>query len=127
MTAASFITGLLTSSAAAGCIFLAIGKLMQRYPPRWPNYFYGYRTMSSLKSKQTFDAANGYSAALMARYGIFLIPFGFVTAMFFNERYWWAFLAVGMGAVLACVAALIVKTERHLSHRFDKTGKQKVQ
>ena len=121
-----FITGLLTSSALAGCIFLPAGKIMQRYPPRWPNYFYGYRTMSSLKTKETFDAANRYSAALMVRYGTALILFGLLTALFFSELYWWVFLSAGMVAVLACVIALIVKTEKYLSAHFDKNGKQKL-
>ena len=52
-----FIEGPLTSSLAAGLIFWLAGWVMKSYPPKWPNYFYGYRTMSSLKSKETFDAA----------------------------------------------------------------------
>jgi uncharacterized membrane protein len=126
MTTEVFITGLLTSSTLGGCIFLLGGKIMQWYPPRWPNYFYGYRTMSSLKTKETFDTANRYSAALMVKYGTTLIVFGLLTALFFSELYWWAFLSAGMVAMLACVVALIVKTEKYLSAHFDKNGKQKI-
>jgi len=126
MSATIFIMGLLTSSATAGCIFLLSGKIMQRRPPRWPNYFYGYRTMASLKTKETFDAANRYSSALMVKYGTALLLFGFLTAFFFNERYWWLFLGAGMAAMLACVIAMIVKTEKYLSAHFDKNGKAKL-
>jgi uncharacterized membrane protein len=124
MSAASFISGLLTSSATGGAIFLLSGKIMQRYPPRWPNYFYGYRTMAALQTKESFDAANVFSAALLVKYGSGLIVYGILLALFFNEHYWWLFLSAGMLAVIGCVTALIVKTEKWLALHFDKNGKQ---
>jgi uncharacterized membrane protein len=126
MNATIFILGLLTSSATAGLVFLLTGRIMQRRPPRWPNYFYGYRTPTSLKTRETFDAANKYSSALMIKYGTALTVFGLVTALFFNERYWLVFLSACMGAVLICAIAILVKTEKYLSAHFDKNGKAKL-
>ena len=91
---------------------------MQRYPPKWPNYWYGYRTMRSLKTKQSFDAANKFSATLMVKYGTVLVLEGFVLALFFRETYWWLFLSAGMLSVIACVFLLIAKTEKYLHNYF---------
>jgi hypothetical protein len=95
---------------------------MQRYPPRWPNYWYGYRTMASLRTKETFDAANTFSAVLMIKYGIALVIFGFVIALFFYEQYWWLFLGAGILAMLVALAALIAKTEKYIANHFDRNG-----
>ena len=118
MTAGLFIQGLLTSSLPAGIIFLIVGRMMQKYPPRWPNYWYGYRTMRSLKTKQSFDAANAFSARLMVKYGTALIAAGLLLALFFRETYWWLFLAAGILPVLTCVFLLIAKTEKYLMQQF---------
>jgi uncharacterized membrane protein len=118
MTAGLFIQGLITSSLPAGIIFFISGRLMQKYPPRWPNYWYGYRTMRSLRTKESFDAANTFSAALMVRYGILLMLAGLPLALFFRETYWWFFLGIGMLALVTCVVLLIVKTERYLAGLF---------
>jgi uncharacterized membrane protein len=118
-----FFEGLLTSSLPAGLIFFLAGWLMKRYPPKWPNYFYGYRTMTSLKTKDTFDAANGFSAALMIKYGKGLIVLGIVLSIFFHEKYWWLFLAAGIVASVGTVIALVFKTEKYLAKNFDKEGK----
>jgi uncharacterized membrane protein len=117
-----FLEGILTSSFLAGIIFLLVGRLMRRYPPKWPNYFYGYRTMSSLKTKETFDAANTFSTAFMIKYGKGLIAFGIISSIFFHEKYWWLFLSAGMGALVGCVIALVYKTEKFLKENFDKDG-----
>jgi hypothetical protein len=117
-----FLAGLLTSSLPAGIIFFLAGRLMKSYPPKWPNYFYGYRTMSSLKTKETFDAANIFSAALMVKYGTGLIVTGIISSIFFHEKYWGLFLGAGMGALIGSVIALIFKTEKYLAKNFDKEG-----
>jgi uncharacterized membrane protein len=120
-----FLESIFTSSFLGGIIFMLAGNLMKRYPPKWPNYFYGYRTMSSLKTKETFDAANDYSSTLMIKYGARLILFGVFTALFFHEKYWWIFLTAGMLALVGTVIALIYNTEKYLWTHFDKDGKPK--
>ena len=120
----TFLIHCLSSSALpGGIIFFLCGKLMQRYPPRWPNYWYGYRTMASLRTKETFDAANAFSAALMITYGIALVIVGFAIAVVFREQYWWLFLGAGMLAMLVAVVALIAKTEKYIANRFDGNGR----
>jgi len=120
----TFLIHCLSSSALpGGIIFFLCGKLMQRYPPHWPNYWYGYRTPASLRTKESFDAANTFSATLMITYGIALVIFGFAFAVVFQEQYWWLFLGAGMLAMLVAVAALIAKTEKYIANHFDRNGR----
>ncbi len=100
---------------------------MQKWPPVWPNYFYGYRTLSSLKTKETFDAANRFAAVLMVRYGTWMLVAGIFCTILFAEKYWWVFLSVTMGSLVFTAVALIIKTERYLSKHFDKDGKPRPQ
>jgi len=88
------ITALLTSPVTGGVIFYIVGKIMLRYPPKWPNYYYGYRTLSSLKTKESFEEANKFSAVLMIRYGIWMMVAGIICTIFFYEKYWYLFLLV---------------------------------
>ena len=118
MSAGLFIQGLVTSCFFGGAIFFIAGRIMQRYPPKWPNYWYGYRTMRSLKTKESFEAANKFSAILMVRYGSFIMLEGLVLALFFREAYWWLFLSAGMLSVIVCTFLLIAKTEKYLSQLF---------
>ncbi|MEP6747283.1 MAG: SdpI family protein [Bacteroidota bacterium] len=120
----SFLIHCIASTAfLGGIIFLLTGKLMQRYPPRWPNYWYGYRTMASLKTKATFDAGNTVSIALMIKYGTWLTITGIAPGLAFMEKYWWLFSGAGLLALLSAVVALIAKTEKYIKTHFDKNGK----
>jgi uncharacterized membrane protein len=127
MNVEHIITALLTSPLTGGVIFYIVGKIMKAYPPNWPNYYYGYRTMSSLKTKETFDAANQFSAVLMIRYGIWMMVAGIICTIFFYEKYWYLYLGITVGALVASAALLIIKTEKHLSKHFDKSGKPRAQ
>ena len=114
----------LTSAAfPGGIVFYLCGKLMQAYPPRWPNIWYGYRTPASVRTKESFDAGNTFSAALLEKYGMLLMIGGLLIGMMFIEKYAWLFAGGGVLAVLVAIAAIIIKTEKHLSDRFDKQGK----
>lgn len=55
-----------------GAIFYLCGVLMLRYPPKKINYFYGYRTPSSMRTQERWEYAQHYSANLMKRLGSFL-------------------------------------------------------
>jgi uncharacterized membrane protein len=116
------IHAIASTSFLGGIIFFLCGKLMQHYPPGWPNYWYGYRTMASLKTKETFDAANIFSTALMIKYGTWLAISGIIIALLFMEQYWWLFVSAGVLAMPVAVFALIIKTEKYIAGHFDKNG-----
>ncbi len=106
----------------AGIVFFLNGKLMQRYPPRWPNYWYGFRTPNSLRTKETFDAANTFSAALMVKYGMLMMIGGLLIGMMYIEKYGWWFMGCGALIVIVSAVLLIIKTEKYLATNFNKNG-----
>ena len=46
----------------SGLIFLLAGFIQQRFPPKKINHLYGYRTSNSMKSQESWDFAQEYSA-----------------------------------------------------------------
>ncbi|MEO6316511.1 MAG: SdpI family protein [Chitinophagaceae bacterium] len=122
MTGNFLIHCLSSASLLGGMIFFLGGKIMQRFPPQWPNYWYGYRSMSALQTRETFDAANIFSAALMINYAMALMVIGLMSAVFFMDNYWWLFLGAGALALVIATILLVVKTEKHIASRFDKNG-----
>jgi len=118
-----FIHALGCAAFPGGIVCWLSAKLMQAYPPRWPNIWYGYRTPASVKTKESFHAANTFSAALLEKYGMLLMIGGLLIGMMFIEKYAWIFVTGGVLAVLVAIAAVIIKTEKHLSDHFDKLGR----
>lgn len=57
-----------------GPIFIIAGGLMLLFPPKKINYFYGYRTMSSMRSQERWDFSQKYSSILMIKIGFFMLP-----------------------------------------------------
>lgn len=55
-----------------GIPFMIAGVIMLKYPPKKINYFYGYRTKSSMKSQERWDFAQNYSAKELINLGFFL-------------------------------------------------------
>ena len=113
-----YFSGLLNPSITGGIVFYLAGLIMQRFKPKWPNMMYGYRTQSSLRSKETFDAANQFSAKLMKNLGIKLVIMGIVIAFFFHQTYWYAFIGSGILALLGATFYLISTTEKFLKKNF---------
>lgn len=55
-----------------GLLFIILGCIMLRYPPKDINYMYGYRTKRSMKNQVNWDFAQKYSSKLMLKYGVFM-------------------------------------------------------
>jgi len=56
-----------------GGVYFAAGLIMALIPPRKINWFYGYRTNSSMKSQARWDFAQNYSARQLVRWGLILV------------------------------------------------------
>jgi uncharacterized membrane protein len=100
-----------------GTIFSVVGFFMYRFPPKSINYLYGYRTKSSMKSKDCWDFAQKYSAKLMIYYG-FGLMFCSVLGLLYS-------VSEGVGVMIATVELLLViaillfKTEKEINKKFD--------
>ena len=66
-------TIILVIPALVGLAFIVTGLIMLRFPPKKINYFYGYRTPSSMKNQKNWDFAQTYSAKEFTKAGVILV------------------------------------------------------
>jgi len=54
---------------SCGLIFIAMGFIMSKKPPKEINGLYGYRTPIAMKNQKNWEYAQVYSAKVMMKYG----------------------------------------------------------
>jgi len=103
-------------------IFYISGMLLKIYPPKKRNYWYGYRTLRSLKNNHTWTEANTYAAFISRRVALALAIIGCVIliALPSNEKIQGTTTIL---LVFTSAALIVVLTEKHLKRMFDKEGK----
>ena len=57
---------------ATGIIFIAVGALLYKFPPKSINFLYGYRTKNSMKTQERWDFAQIYAAKTIIKVGFIL-------------------------------------------------------
>jgi len=105
--------------ALTGPAFLIIGALMLIFPPKNINSLYGYRTSNSMKSQERWDFAQIFSAKEMIKAGAILLLTTIASLFYTPDEIVGTILGVSL--MLAVVILLVVKTERAIAKRFDKT------
>jgi uncharacterized membrane protein len=55
-----------------------VGALLYKFPPKKMNSLYGYRTPSSMKSKEAWEFAQKYAAAELIKSGVIMIIAGII-------------------------------------------------
>ena len=109
-----------------GVLIYLAGMLMQKFPPKKINGFYGYRTLSSMKNQQIWEVANRYSAKVMARRGILCFIISIAVTILLNylvadERKIERFMAATtICSVILLAVLVLILTERHLQKTFKK-------
>ena len=104
-------------SVLGGVLFVLVGMLMYFHPPKEINGIYGYRTASSMQSKDRWTFAQNYSARKMMRYGTTLIILGILGS--FVENTPENGTIIGLALLIACPIALIIRVENALAERFQ--------
>lgn len=104
-------------SLLCGVIFLLAAGVMYSFPPKKINPLYGYRTIRSMKSQESWDFAQRYSTIQMAKAAIFMIVISF-TGYFFPADQVVLHLIAGMTIMIIAVVYMLVTTERELKKRF---------
>jgi len=109
-----------------GVVFIIAGYIQKTYPPKKINKYYGYRTPAAMKTQETWDEANRYSARVMVKAGFILLVAGLALTVLLNmipmpEKIKFAItylmiLAAAMGSAIV----MLTSTERHLEKTFDK-------
>lgn len=107
-----------------GVIFLIIGSIQYRYPPKNINNWYGYRTDTSKRNQETWDEAQRYSALYMIKIGLYSIVIGLLISaiLIFSRLPDSTRAAITIMFVIAGGMApallMIVNTEKHLTKKF---------
>ncbi|MFN3872804.1 MAG: SdpI family protein [Ignavibacterium sp.] len=98
-----------------GIIFLIAGLIQSKYPPKKINSLYGYRTISSMRSKEAWDFAQKYSAKISIWAGLLMMFFAVTSLQFPNiskEYQVWFSLII----IFSLVGILIFLTEQKLKN-----------
>ncbi|MBI5661767.1 MAG: SdpI family protein [Ignavibacterium album] len=98
-----------------GIIFLIAGLIQLKYPPKRINSLYGYRTSSSMRSKEAWNFAQKYSAKISIWAGLIMILFAIIFLQFPNiskEYQVWFSLII----IFGLVGILIFLTEQKLKN-----------
>lgn len=100
-----------------GVIFSIVGYILTRRPPKRINFWYGYRTLGSIRSQERWDFAQVYSAKRLFSGGIFLIVVSLISLLPFGFD-----IMTEVIITLVLVAGIpiwiIVSTEIELKKRF---------
>ncbi len=113
------------ASLLVGLLFLFMGFMIRKYPPRNMKTWYGYRTFLSTINEQTWHEANQYAAYVSRCMAYALIPFGLLMALLFDAQTD-TFLYLTISPVIFCVLLLTGLTEWHLLQEFDEDGNRKM-
>ncbi len=104
-----------------GVVFMIVGLIMQKFPAKKINPLYGYRTTTSMKSQEAWDAAQRIGAAESIRLGLIQALIGVAVGLTVaTEVFPVAYLLV---SALACAIALIMRTENKLRALFPPVSK----
>jgi len=122
MTLANWIAG----PQLVGMIFIIVGLVSYYFPPKKINDLYGYRTISSKRNQQTWDAANRFSAVYCLKAGAIVLIAGILLRLLIDNMLWpertktLITVISLLGSGIFTAVSLIVATEKHL----DKTFKE---
>lgn len=112
-----FLKPLVLIPGLVGIIFIITALILFRFPPKKINWFYGYRTIKSMKSQEAWDFAQRYSSRLLLFSGFILLIIACCALLFpvYNEI---VEVILSMIFVFAAAFGLLILTERELKRRF---------
>ncbi|MEQ9008985.1 MAG: SdpI family protein, partial [Ekhidna sp.] len=92
------------------------------FPPKKINWLYGYRTPRSMKSQESWNAANKYANDLMMYVAIITIISQIILYFIFPRE-----IAVLTSCGLMCILLVLslIVVEKFLKENFDQEGKRK--
>lgn len=95
-----------------GIIYMIMGFIMYKFPPKKINGLYGYRTASSMQNQEKWNLAQKYGATTMFKVGIFFLIISFYKFFFnTNEN---TDLAIGMFIMIVGSFVMIPIVEKKL-------------
>lgn len=109
-------TTMILTNLVIGPLLLILAIIFKAFPPKKRNWVYGYRTHRSMKSQESWDAANKYSTELMLWVAIITTIFQIVFYFIFTPS-----TALLLAASIMCVllVGMLVVVEKYLKDNFD--------
>jgi uncharacterized membrane protein len=108
--------GLFLIPALTGIIFLLMGFVLLKYPPKTINSLYGYRTVNSMKSQERWNFSQQFSAKEMMKWGAILILIS-VSGLILHPTPGIAFTS-GIILIIGAAIRLMIKTEKAIQSKF---------
>ena len=101
-------------------LILFVAIVFRLFPPKNINYLYGYRTVTSMKTKHTWREANRYSANLMVLFSIINIVSGVLLEILMQKGL--APFIWNLGLLVVLLILVVVLTEIRLKKLFGENG-----
>ncbi|MDB5281520.1 MAG: SdpI/YhfL protein family [Bacteroidota bacterium] len=108
-----------------GVIFVLLGYLHKKYPPKKVNTWVGYRTPSSRNNADTWAAAQTYSANFMMVGGIVFVLLGLISLTLPITGNPQILILMGMVPTVIFAILLVIANEMHLRKLFDENGNRR--
>jgi len=103
---------------SVSCIFIMMGLITLKFPPKKINHLYGYRTKSSMKNQERWDFAQSYSAKEMIKWGGL---YGLTALIGFLPLFKGVILStiVALSTLILLVVILFNRTEKAIAQKFS--------
>lgn len=104
----------------SGILYLG-GFLLSKYPPDKRNLWYGYRTLQSVKSEQSWCEANRYASKITRKIALVLATSGSIILLLTpdDDKIQGIFTVI---LVFISASLINILTEKHLKRNFDHEG-----
>lgn len=100
-----------------GISLLIAGLILLKYPPKKINSLYGYRTVSSMKSKERWDFAQRFSSIELIKISVLLILFSLIGIVYYPSK--GLAMVLGFALFFLSIVILIIRVEKAIKERFD--------
>lgn len=107
------------SAVLIGPIFIIVGMILSKFPPKKINSLYGYRTKKSMKNETNWNVSQKYAGRMMIILGFFYSLFLLILTIFeINEN---VGLVLSLGLMFIMCFGIFYLTEKKLKKLSNKT------
>ncbi|NMM47537.1 SdpI family protein [Marinigracilibium pacificum] len=101
-----------------GLSMIIAGLIMKKWPPKTPNWAYGYRSKSVMNSQEKWDFAQKYSSKELLGWGFSMIVLGLIGSILsINEN---LEIFISLSIIFASFIISYFKTERAIKQNFPE-------
>lgn len=110
------------ASLLIGIVTFLLGLMLKIIPPKKINFYYGYRSVLSIKNNDTWTAGNNFTSKIYMLMGTILAVLGVIGYIGFKKL---GFLVPLIALPFLFIISFFV-TELYLKNIFDDDGNKKI-